>query len=108
MLDSATRGRSSLFRGNLQTRAMGRAPDVPAHDLDSCRAAASARITREMDEQTKDLSDYLAGFRRRKKMIFAVAAIVFMISAAVAALLPASYRSAATILIEQQEMPPDL
>ena len=37
-----------------------------------------------------------------------MAGTVFLVSAAVAALLPATYRSTATILIEQQEMPADL
>ncbi len=61
-----------------------------------------------MEEETKDLREYLSVFRRRKKQVLAAAIILFLISAAVAALLPSVYRSTATILIEQQEMPADL
>src|SRR4030095_3390093 len=62
----------------------------------------------EMDEETKDLREYLSAFRRRKIQILATVVILFLISAAVATLLPSVYRSTATILIEQQEMPADL
>ena len=61
-----------------------------------------------MEEETKDLREYLSAFRRRKKQILGAVIILFAISAAVAALWPAAYRSTATILIEQQEMPTDL
>jgi len=60
------------------------------------------------EEETRDLREHLAAFRRRWKPILATGIILFLISAAVAALLPATYRSTATILIEQQEMPADL
>jgi len=62
----------------------------------------------EMEEETKDLREYLSVFRRRKKQAVATAIVLFLISIAVAALLPSVYRSTATILIEQQEMPPEL
>src|SRR5215470_10294875 len=62
----------------------------------------------DMEEETKDLRDYLSVFRRRKKQIVGTGIVLFGISVAVAALLPAAYRSTATILIEQQEMPADL
>ena len=61
-----------------------------------------------MEEETKDLRDYLAAFRRRKKPLLATVTILFLIAVAVAALLPSVYQSTATILIEQQEMPTDL
>jgi len=62
----------------------------------------------EVEEETKDLRDYLAAFRRRKKSLLATVTILFLIAVAVAALLPSVYRSTATILIEQQEIPPDM
>jgi len=65
-------------------------------------------MTMEMEEETKSLRDYVAAFRRRKKQILGTIIILFLGSVAVAALLPAAYRSTATILIEQQEMPADL
>ena len=62
----------------------------------------------EMEKETKSLRDYLSAFVRRKKQILATVIILSLISVAVAVLLPPTYRSTATILIEQQEMPPDL
>jgi succinoglycan biosynthesis transport protein ExoP len=61
-----------------------------------------------MEEETKDLRDYLTAFRRRRKPLLATVAVLFLIAVAVAALLPSVYRSTATILIEQQEIPADL
>lgn len=61
-----------------------------------------------MEEQTKDLKDYLAVLRRRKKEILIVMAILALISVIVAFSLPSVYRSTATILIEEQEIPTDL
>ena len=61
-----------------------------------------------MEEETKDLRDYFTAFRRRKKQVLTTVVILFLISVVVAAMLPSVYRSTATILIEQQEMPPDL
>src|SRR5205814_6180939 len=59
-------------------------------------------------EETKELRDYVTAFRRRKKQILISGGILLLLSVAVAILLPSSYRSTATILIEQQEIPPDL
>jgi uncharacterized protein involved in exopolysaccharide biosynthesis len=61
-----------------------------------------------MEAPAKDLYDYLALLRRRRTIILAVAASLLAASAALAFLLPAVYRSTATILIEEQEIPPDL
>jgi uncharacterized protein involved in exopolysaccharide biosynthesis len=61
-----------------------------------------------MEAPAKDLYDYLALLRRRKTLILMVAASLLAASAALAFLLPAVYRSTATILIEEQEIPPDL
>lgn len=61
-----------------------------------------------MEAPAKDLYDYLALLRRRKTMMLTVAASLLAASAALAFLLPAVYRSTATILIEEQEIPPDL
>ena len=62
------------------------------------RAAARART----------LPDYLVLLRRRRTLILVVCAALMAASAALAFLLPAVYRSTATILIEEQEIPPDL
>ena len=63
---------------------------------------------RTMEAPAKDLYDYLALLRRRKTIILTVGASLLVASAALAFLLPAVYRSMATILIEEQEIPADL
>src|SRR5262249_26639305 len=45
---------------------------------------------------------------RRRTVILAVGLSLLLVSAALAFLLPAVYRSTSTILIEEQEVPPDL
>lgn len=59
-------------------------------------------------EDRKDFRDYLAFVTRRRQPMLLTALLIFAISAAVAVLLPPAYRSTATILIEEQEIPPDL
>ena len=61
-----------------------------------------------MEEQTKDLRDYWLFFQRRKKQIVLIMAALLTISLIVAFVLPPTYRSTATILIEEQEIPSDL
>jgi succinoglycan biosynthesis transport protein ExoP len=61
-----------------------------------------------MQEQTKELRDYLDAFRRRKISILVTIGAFFAISLAVALLWPPTFRSTATILIEEQEIPSDL
>lgn len=61
-----------------------------------------------MEEQAKDLSEYLSGFKRRKKPALATAAVLLLIAAVVGFVWPPTYRSSATILIEEQEIPADL
>ena len=61
-----------------------------------------------MEEQTKDLKDYFSILRRRKKQILTTVGVLLLASVLVAFLLPPVYRSTATILIEEQEIPPEL
>ena len=61
-----------------------------------------------MEDQTKELRDYIDAFRRRRSSILIVGATLFVISLGVAMLWPPTYRSAATILIEEQQIPSDL
>jgi succinoglycan biosynthesis transport protein ExoP len=61
-----------------------------------------------MEEKTKEFKDYIDAFRRRRKSILSVASVIFVISVIAALLWPPTYRSAATILIEEQEIPSDL
>ena len=59
-------------------------------------------------EQTLDLGDYLAAFRRRRGMILLVAGIIFIIGLITAWIWPPTYQSSSTILIEEQEIPSEL
>lgn len=61
-----------------------------------------------MEEQTKDLRDYWRLFQRRKKQIVLIMTVLITVSVLVAFLMPPTYRSTATILIEEQEIPSDL
>ena len=61
-----------------------------------------------MEDQTKELRDYIDAFRRRRSSILIVGATFFVISLGVAMLWPPTYRSTATILIEEQQIPSDL
>ena len=60
------------------------------------------------DTGTLHLADYLSILRRRKKQVIQVATVVFLVSAILAFVIPPQYRSTATILIEQQQVPRDL
>ena len=59
-------------------------------------------------EQEKDIQDYIIAVRKRKTAIFSIFSVVLFITVSVAFLLPAVYKSSSTILIEQQEIPPEL
>ncbi len=61
-----------------------------------------------MEEDVKGLRDYLAILDRRKKQLILPALLILIAATIVAFALPAIYRSEATILIEQQEIPQDL
>ena len=66
------------------------------------------RLQGRATARARALPDYLVLLRRRRTLILAVWAALMAASAALAFLLPAVYRSTATILIEEQEIPPDL
>ena len=59
-------------------------------------------------EQTMDLGDYLAAFRRRSGMIILIAGTVFILGLITAFVWPPTYASSATILIEEQEIPVEM
>ena len=62
----------------------------------------------EEQEQQKDIQDYIIAVRKRKGAIISIFSIVLLLTVTIAFLLPAMYRSSSTILIEQQEIPPEL
>lgn len=61
-----------------------------------------------MEDQIKELRDYVDAFRRRRTSILIVGIAILVISVGAALLWPPTYRSAATILIEEQQIPSDL
>lgn len=61
-----------------------------------------------MDPQTLNLEDYLAILRRRWRPVILLALIVSTVSAFAAFLWPSTYRSEATILIEEPDVPREL
>jgi succinoglycan biosynthesis transport protein ExoP len=58
--------------------------------------------------EDKNLSDYLAALRRYRRAFAGICGSLIALSLLAALLWPAVYRSAAVILIEEQEIPPDL
>ena len=64
-------------------------------------------MTATMEEQEKDLGDYLNILNRHKGLMLGIASLILAISLAIALALPAIYKSTSTILIEQQEVPQD-
>lgn len=61
-----------------------------------------------MEEQTKDLRDYIDAFRRRRTLVLVIFTVLFTSSLLGAYLWPPTYRSTATILIEEQAIPSEL
>jgi uncharacterized protein involved in exopolysaccharide biosynthesis len=62
----------------------------------------------DFEEKQFSLNDLLRIAQRRKKQFLLPAAVTLALMVLIAALWPASYRSTATILIEEQEIPQDL
>ncbi len=65
-------------------------------------------MNEETIEPNKDLADYLNALRRRRKGMLAVISAMGIMTLLVAFLIPPVYRSSATILIEEQEIPKNL
>lgn len=59
-------------------------------------------------EQILDFGDYLAAFRRRRKLVILVASVILLLGLVTALAWPPTYKAAATILIEEQDIPTDL
>lgn len=62
----------------------------------------------QQDATTPSLKTLISGFKRRRKVFLITFFSLLVISIATIMLLPPVYRSSATILIEQQEIPQDL
>jgi uncharacterized protein involved in exopolysaccharide biosynthesis len=61
-----------------------------------------------VENPTLDIKDYLKIIKRRHRLIIIPFFVVLLISIVVAVVLPSVYRSSATILIEEQEIPSEL
>lgn len=61
-----------------------------------------------MEQQTIELRDYFDMIRRRRRAIWLAGAIIFFLGAAAALLWPPTYQSTATVLVKEQQIPPDL
>lgn len=59
-------------------------------------------------ESTINLGDYFAIFKRRRAVVFLAAGMLLCLSLAAAVLWPPTFKSTATILIEEQEVPVEL
>jgi succinoglycan biosynthesis transport protein ExoP len=59
-------------------------------------------------ESTINLGDYVAIFKRRRPVTFFVTGFLLCLSLAAAVLWPPTFKSTATILIEEQEVPAEL
>lgn len=59
-------------------------------------------------DQSKSFTEYLAAFRRHRRLILLTSFGLLSVSLALAILWPPTYKSTATILIEEQEIPSDL
>ncbi len=62
----------------------------------------------ELEENTKEFSDYVEIIKRRKKPMLIVAGAILLVTLLALLFWPPTYRSTATILIEEQEIPRDL
>lgn len=62
----------------------------------------------QQDSTTPSAKMLISAFKRRKKSFFISSGCLLLIALAITVLLPAVYRSTATILIEQQEIPQDM
>ena len=61
-----------------------------------------------MENQAPDLKDYLKIIKRRKQFVIIPFLIISILSVILAVVLPSVFRSSATILIEEQEIPSEL
>ncbi|MDP3904736.1 MAG: Wzz/FepE/Etk N-terminal domain-containing protein, partial [Methylococcaceae bacterium] len=61
-----------------------------------------------MENQTLDIKDYINILKRRIRYLLIPAAAITLLSIMLAVLLPPVYKSSATILIEEQEVPKEL
>lgn len=69
---------------------------------------ATPQIPGRVSEQSQSVKEYLEIFQRRRKVILFTFGTLLCVVLAVALFWPPTYKSTATILIEEQEVPSDL
>lgn len=69
---------------------------------------AQTPVSIQTFDRTMSLKDYLVAFKRRQKLIILTTVAFLTVSFVLAFLWPATYKSTATILIEEQEIPSEL
>lgn len=69
---------------------------------------AQTQTSMRTSEQGKSFAEHVVAFRRRRKLILSISLGLLSVSLALAWLWPPTYKSTATILIEEQEIPSDL
>ena len=60
------------------------------------------------EEPSYSIGDYFAVLKRRRPVLLGTVSVILLVAVALAAGLPSTYQSTATILIEQQEIPQEL
>ena len=68
----------------------------------------ATQLRSEEFEPVQSIQDYIAMFHRRRTLIVLVGGFLLCLSLVAAFLWPATYKSMATILIEEQEIPSEL
>ena len=68
----------------------------------------STQVHSQDSERAQNFQDYIAIFHRRRTLIVLAGGVLLGLSLAAAFLWPATYKSMATILIEEQEIPSEL
>ena len=66
------------------------------------------QVHAQESEPVQSLQTYVAMFHRRRTLIVLAGGVLLSLSLAAAFLWPATYKSMATILIEEQEIPSEL
>ncbi len=67
-----------------------------------------ASATAMEDDEPFDMREVLSLLRRQRSLIAVTALVIMTAALAVAIVVPATYRSSATILVQEQEIPPEL
>src|SRR5262249_55247138 len=111
-------GRSSASKSNCgATHKMREAPSRRVRARTRCtsrllstprRIPCNAMVESLEEPSQPNLGQYLRAIRRRGRLALVAAVVVLVVGIGLAFLLPAKYRSMATILIEQQEIPQDI